>query len=110
MTPVEQRTASLRLANTQRRAQRDLKIALREGTIQFADLLAAPPPFLASVPIIDLIRWTRAKKGPSLVTIGRAAVRDGVNLMLPLGDASAHSRGWVAENATHCARRSVVHH
>lgn len=111
MTPQEaQRRASLDVANVKRRQMGCIKADLRAGRLQLGDVMRDWPAELASVPLVDLIRWTRGKgpcHGRAVVEIGRRAVRDKVNLMVPLGDASARSREWVAVNATYYWQPSV---
>lgn len=99
MTVTEQREASLALAQAKRLELAAIKRDLRSGTTSLAALMEDPPEALHSSLLIDVLRWTRstARNGRGITEIGRQALRDNVNLMIALGDASARSRAWAAE-------------
>lgn len=100
MTVAQQRRAALNVATAKRLNKAALKRSLRNGTMSLTAVMADPPDELAHDPLIDVIRWSRAqgKPGrPSITEIGKQALRDQVNLMTPLEDASARSRAWAAE-------------
>lgn len=104
MTVAEQREAARLSANDKRRAVAATRQRLQSGTLTLADAMSNPPDELLRYPLIDVIRFTRRSLRPgggSFVAIGRQAIRDDVNLMVPLGRASARSRAWVAEFGTH---------
>ena len=97
---VGQRQAALRLANVIRLEVSAVKASLRSGALTLTDVMLDPPAVLADALLIDVIRWTRTKqrRPRSIEEIGRRAVKDGVNLMLPVARASTRTRAWVAEH------------
>lgn len=85
-----------------KRARRTVRSGLRSGEMTLRDVMRERPVELADAPLIDVIRMARVRRnGPAVQEIGRRAVRDGVNLMVPLGKASTASRAWVATNGTY---------
>jgi hypothetical protein len=106
----EQRSAALVLANERRAQIAAAKRDLRSGVLSLDDVLSNPPDALASVALVDLIRWCRSRsplqRQSSLIRIGRRAVSDNVNLLVPLGEASVRSRDWVAEWGQSWRRRA----
>lgn len=101
MTTTEQRTLALGRANDKRARMSALKQRLRTERGALAGVLLDPPDELAHMPVIDVVRlaWgLRASR--SLERLGRLALRDGVNLMMPLGHSSARTRSWLAEHAS----------
>ncbi len=87
-----------------RRNRAAVRAALRSGTLTLQDAMTSPPPELLRDPLIDVLRHGRGccRRSPAwMEKLGREAVRDGVNLMVPLGRASARSRAWVAEHGSH---------
>jgi hypothetical protein len=101
VTATEQRRAALEIANERRAAVAAYKRALRGGELPLAQVMLDPPADLAEVPLVDLARWSRgqARNNAWFVRMGQAALRERVNLMLPLGRASVRTREWVAEYA-----------
>jgi hypothetical protein len=99
MTAAEQCQQALHMAQRKRLALAAVKRALRNGALTLDAAMADPPAELANYPLIDVIRWTRTRGygTPAITAIGRQALRDSVNLMVPLGDASTRSRAWVAQ-------------
>ena len=98
MTPTEQRHEALVAANARRGEIAAIKRDLRSGHLSLRSVMDDPPHELRRCLLIDVIRWARtASNGRSLAIIGRQALRDNVNLMLPLGDASTRTRAWAAE-------------
>ncbi len=102
MTVVDAKLVALGMANESRMAKAGVKARLRSGSLSLADVMNDPPPELARALLIDVIRWTRSYgrggRGPAIEALGRHALRDHVNLMVPLGEASQRSRTWVAEH------------
>lgn len=91
-------------ALTEANAKRDRIAALRRDIracrIPLDTILRDRPEELAHWPIIDVIRLGYSKRSVTAVTeLGRRAVRDNVNLLIPLGDASQRTLSWVAANA-----------
>lgn len=103
MTTAEQRRAALLLANESRTRISELKRALRSGQVALADVLTDPPDEFQNVPLVDVVRWSRGDVrhgGAWFPRMGRRAVADGVNLMVPLGQASLRTRLWVVDYAS----------
>ncbi len=101
MTTTEQRAHALRQANHIRRERADLKAAMRDGTVTLDDLLMTPHPAVVDTPLIDVLLWRRRAtrmQAPALARLGERAVRDRVNLLLPVGAASERVRAWCVVN------------
>ena len=101
MSPTDQRARALTEANAQRARQAQLRSDMIAGRLTLAEIMAQPPPDLARTMLIDVIRMMRSsvsarRSSPVMTRIGREAVAAGVNLLVPLGDASVRSRAWVA--------------
>jgi hypothetical protein len=98
---TQQRHAALHLANSRRHQIALTKQRLRTGDLPLATVMRTQPELLADVALIDIVRWAYvvAKRPRAIERLGRQAVIDGVNLMVPLGRASARSRAWVAQHA-----------
>jgi hypothetical protein len=96
---VTQRDAALRKANATRLSIAAVRRRAQRGEITLSDLMLYPRPEFEQVPLVDVVRLVMTRRhGPALEGLGRAALRDGVNLMLPMGHASLRTRMWVAEN------------
>lgn len=99
---------ALATAQDRRMRMAQLRRDLRCNPQLLAEWMADPPELLLDVPLLDLVRWTRSSRARSYTAItdlnGRA-VRERVNLMMPLGRASTASREFVAEHGTRYARR-----
>jgi len=99
-----QRDEALRSGDEIRLRRAQVKRDLRAGTMSVA--AALEDPALASALLIDVIRWTRMRRGSvaRVADIGRLALRDGVNLMLTVDAAGERTRRWVAEHGRHGLR------
>lgn len=93
---------NMQLSLLKRSARAEIRRRLRTGQLSLTELVSDPPPEMEGVVLVDVLRMlrdTNRERGQaSLAAIGRRAVVDGVNLMVPLGTASARSRAWVAEH------------
>lgn len=99
MTTLEQRRAALELANEKRLRIADLRRRIRTEHGALEDVLLNPPEELAGIPIIDIVRYAYDNRpAKTAERLGRLAIRDGVNLLMPLGRASARTREWTAEH------------
>jgi hypothetical protein len=107
-THDDQREAAMLLANQARTNRATVKRNLRNGTLTLTDAMLNPPHELRNTLLIDVIRWTIRKRSSTaaLAVIGKQAVRDNINLMVPLGSASVMSRAWVAEHGYYMWRPS----
>lgn len=89
-------------ARTFKAARREVRAGLRSGTLTLKEVMREQPEAITDLALIDIIRMTRCRRnGPVMQEIGRRAVRDNINLMVPLGKASVSSRAWVARNGTY---------
>lgn len=97
---AQQRSSALQKANTRRVQIALVRKRLRTGALPITAVMRTQPELLARAPLIDVIRWAYSPNRGSraIEQLGRQAVIDGVNLMVPLGRASARSRAWVATN------------
>lgn len=98
MSAAVERMDGLRAVGVEKRyARAELRRQLRRGAVTLADVMETRPPEAADYLLIDIIRWVYyAPRRANVEEIGRAALRDGVNLMMPLSRASVRSRAWVA--------------
>lgn len=103
---TRQRTTALQVANARRLQTALMKKQLRTGALPLTTVMSAPPELLAGTPLIDIVRWAYAsnRRTAAIEQLGRQAVIDNVNLMVPLGRASAKSRAWVARQGLRCWR------
>ncbi len=110
-TAQPQHIAALATANERRMRIAALKSGIRSGDITLAEIMANPPEILSNWSCADVIRARYSSRHaiPSLERLGRLAVRDRVNLLVPLGRASARTRTWVAEHATWDIRTNGAH-
>src|SRR4051794_32507453 len=101
VTAQPQQIVALGMANERRREIADLRAKVKRGEITLSQLMADPPALLRAWPCFDVVRmtWSRPRSGASLERLGRLAVRDGVNLLMPLGRTSQRTRAWIAEHA-----------
>lgn len=95
---ITQRDRALSSANQKRIAIAGIRAQLSSGQLTIADVMMDPPRELLATPLIDILRMQRGRvrSGLSLTIIGEEAIDANVNLLLPLGIASARVRGWVA--------------
>jgi hypothetical protein len=93
---VPQHMQALQRGNELRGRRAEAKRRLRSGDLSLADAMGDPPPEIAGMLLIDVIRALGTSRRASLQDLGRMAIADRVNLMVPLGGASARSRAWVA--------------
>lgn len=91
-----------------RKERSEVRRAIRTGVLTLEAVMSDPPPALAGVLLIDVVRLGyRYRTAESVTELGRLALRAGVNLMIPLGVASERSRRWVAENGCRYHRTPV---
>lgn len=92
------------LANERRIALADLRGSCKLNPELLAVVLLDPPAVLHGHSVIDAVRILRGNRGgvapPWLTTLGRNALRDQVNLLVPIGRASERTRMWIAEHGT----------
>lgn len=97
-----QRTAALKSANQRRIAMAGIRSDLRKGSIDLASILNDPPADLEDTLLVDLLRWAaKDRRAPSRMTaLGRKAVNENINLLLPISKASIRTRSWVIDNGS----------
>lgn len=102
MTVAEQRAMALAKGQERRLAIAHLREQIRKQQITLEELMLDPPEVLSNYAMADVLRFPRVTSryltSPALTTLGKEAIRDGVNLMVAFGDASARTKGWVVEN------------
>lgn len=99
-TVTPQPLVALVSANAKRDRIATLRHDILAGKITLQEVLQRRPPELAAWPIVDVLRLGYRKRSVSAITaLGRRAVRDDINLLVPLGEASRHTLQWVAANA-----------
>lgn len=98
MQQITQRDRALNSANEKRAALAAIRVQLSSGQLTVADVMLDPPAALQDTPLIDILRMQRSRRrnGLSLAIVGEEAIDANVNLLLPLGCASARVRSWVA--------------
>jgi hypothetical protein len=101
VSPIEQRMAALEVANSKRLRGAELRRRLASERGALREVLLNPPAEFQHLAIIDVVRlaYTRPRASKSIERLGRLAVRDRVNLLMPLGAASVRTREWTAEHA-----------
>lgn len=103
VTGHEQRLRALAAANHKRVTRRFYRDCVLDGRIELRDLLLDPPVELYGLTVLDLMSMPYSRKqsysGPWKEKLGKSAVRDGVNLLLPIERASSHTREWAARQA-----------
>jgi hypothetical protein len=96
---TENRNRALDKANIARQEIKTLRTRITEGEVDLVDLLEDVPDCLESWTLIDVVRFAtpaRRRATRQMQRLGRLALRDGINLLMPAGEASLRSRRWVA--------------
>jgi hypothetical protein len=112
MTATQQRQHAIQQANRIREQRHTIKQDLQAGTLTLTDILTAPHPAVATTPLLDVMLWARKRgmQAPGLARVGEQAIRDRVNLLLPVGSASLRMRKWCAENTPPRERAANTSH
>lgn len=101
-TTLDQPMTALSSAQARRMRLTTLRRDLRAGRVSLTDLMLDPPADMENVILSDVLRWLGCGGSSSRIrSLGKWAVRDSVNLLQTVGEASAFSRAWVAENGLH---------
>jgi hypothetical protein len=97
---VMTRDESLALGQERRLAIARLRREIRAGRVTLAEVLADPPETLLRWPLIDVVRlvFSGGRGSTTIEMLGRDALGDGVNLMLPLGRSSEATRAWLVDH------------
>lgn len=98
---VTQRDLALKAATERRMRISEIRRRARQGDVTLNELILDPPDELTSMLCIDVVRLTLRSQHSTagLQRLGRLAVRDGINLLMPVGGTSARTRAWIAEHA-----------
>jgi hypothetical protein len=107
MTATEQRVTALKTANVKRIDVARHKRSMRGNAKAVIDALEERPDDLAHIPVVELLAWARTcgLRSATMEKVGRRAVADGVNLLVPLGRASSHTRQWAMDYGLEHVRR-----
>lgn len=103
-TTLDQPMTALSSAQARRTRLTELRRDLRAGRVSLTDLMLDPPADMENVILSDVLRWLGCNargRSSRIAVLGRRAMCDGVNLLQTVGEASAFSRAWVAENGLH---------
>lgn len=99
---IAQPLTALAVGNERRRVQVRVRRGLRDRTLSLTGVLLDPPAELSDVLVLDVVRWARSASGQrgaaGMHRLGRLALRDGVNLLVPVGRASVATRAWAAQH------------
>ena len=109
MTPSEQRTQALANALTARQHTYRLRDQIQAGTVSITTILTSPPPEIHRLTLLDVMAMTRprAQRSRWQENLGHAAVRDGVNLLAPMGRLSQRDREWAVNTLTPKPRKKA---
>jgi hypothetical protein len=110
MSPEMQRSRALESAREQKAKLTKIRKGLRDGTLTLRDVLVDPPEELHNTPIIDVLRWNRSKGTRSNVLwqMNAWAVRQQINLLMPVGRASKDTRLFAVALGSNYQRRRVA--
>lgn len=103
----EQRARAIINANKRRQDLAQLRKRIKGDREYAATVFRDPPDAALDLAVVEVLVLARSAKGwrsSCLGEIGGQAVRDGVNLMMPLGRASARTREWAATEGLRWAR------
>jgi acetolactate synthase regulatory subunit len=85
------------LSNAARTERSVIRRQLRMGETSLSVILRDPPQPMAKDPLFDVLKWVRHRGHRWLIDVNRRAILEGVNLAVPLGQASERSRRWLVE-------------
>lgn len=102
---VEQRAEARKASAVKRGRIAELRKHVQAGRVGVDVLLLEPPALIAHMALVDVMGLARPDRcGPWREGIGRAAVRDGVNVLVPVGKASRVTREWAAAHSPRVSR------
>lgn len=92
---------ALEVANERRLTVAALKRDVRAGRVTLAAIMAHPPAAALDVALVDLVRWARdaTRTRAWFERLGKQAVRDDINLLLTVAQASTETRRWLVLHA-----------
>lgn len=102
MPTTDQVQAALMRANDRRTRIAQLKTRIRRGEISLAEIMNDPPGELENWTCADVValQYSRRTGTPALERLGRMAVRDDINLFVPMCRASVRTRAWITQHAS----------
>jgi hypothetical protein len=92
----ERRLAGTHKSNQKRREIADMRRDLHTGRVSIGEVLRNPPACLEERLLFEVLLMGRQIGPEKLRIINIWAMREGVNLAVPLGRASERSREWLA--------------
>lgn len=97
---IKQATAALASANTKRTKIADLRRRARRNPQAVIDALTDPPEYAHHITVLELLAMARSTgmRATAIEHVGYRAINDGINLLVPLGRASATTRYWACLN------------
>lgn len=102
MSLTDERSRALGIGNAKRVERARIRSGVLDGSIAIREILEEPPPAVHGLTLYEVVHFTRRDRRSGVAwrsRLGRAAVRDGVNLLMPVERACRESREWCAENA-----------
>lgn len=97
-----------------RRARAAVRLGLATGTLPLAELLADPPAEILGVTLLDVLKMLRGRHADRRLwqhRLGQAALRDGINVLVTIGQSSQRTREWAVQHGqayTHTSPRKAV--
>lgn len=105
-----QHVVALEAGNARRLEWAKIRAELRRDPEAVRRVLVDPPESIGDRTVAELLALARHRglRAKSMRQLGHLAVRDKINLFVPVGEASARTRAWAAEHGTMwvSARRS----
>lgn len=103
-----QRALSLDMANRARLERAKGKAGVRSGRVSLTEVLNEQPAELAKLSLWELVRLRPGLGVERCAQLNAAAIRAGINLALPLGRASAATRGWLLQELSAIPASGVI--
>ena len=102
---MTQALEALEVGQRLRLARAKLFRRVRDGDLSMAVLLADPPAEIAQITLLDVVcKSSRCPRGLlALDALGAAALRDNINLLVPVERASTRQREWLASRLVRSA-------
>lgn len=92
---------ALAIGNERRLKVAALRRRVREGQLKTADLLNDPPDALLNLSVFEVMLFARETRGCGSCRrqIGADALRDQINVLIHVGEASQRTLRWAAQRA-----------
>lgn len=82
-------------SRTLRQARAEIRRGLSTNTLHILDVLTDPPPCLADLFVLDVVRWQYQMGRTRVQLLNERAVRDNVNLLTRIGARDARVTEWI---------------